>query len=166
MADDLKKALKKAGLASEKEVRQARHQDRLRRKELGEEGLAEERERLERERRAEQARRREADRERERDLQAKREERSRVARLSGILQDADVLAREGGPRRFFFETPSGPIFFVDVSEGLARRLALGDAAVIAAQGVLPREFAIVSGKAAREIEQIERARILFWNAKR
>jgi len=166
MADDLRKALKKAGLASEKEIRQARHQDRVRRKELGADGLAAERERLERERRAEQARRREADRERERAMQARHDEETRASRLAGILQDADVLPREGGPRRFFFEIPAQRIVFVDVSEGLARRLALGDAAIIDAQGILPREFAIVSGKAAREVESIDRKRVLLWNARR
>ncbi|MBM3318243.1 MAG: hypothetical protein FJY75_10385, partial [Candidatus Eisenbacteria bacterium] len=41
---DLRKALKDAGVVSEKELRQARHADRVRRKELGEEGLEAQRE--------------------------------------------------------------------------------------------------------------------------
>ena len=166
MSDDIRKALKKAGLASDKDVRQAKHQDRLRRTELGTEGLAAERRRVELEQQAEQARRRQADRERERLLQARREEQGRLGKIAGLLQDADLLLREAGPRRFFFEMPGGEIVFVDVAEALARRLIQGDAAVIHAGGILPREFSIVSGKAAREIEQLDRARVLFWNARR
>jgi hypothetical protein len=166
MSDDIRKALKKAGLASERDVRQAKHQDRMRRTELGAEGLAAERRRVELEQREEQARRRQADRERERLLQTRREEQGRLGRIAGLLQDEDLLLREAGPRRFFFEMPSGRIAFTDVSETLARRLIQGDAAVIHAAGILPREFAVVSGKAAREIEQLDRARVLFWNARR
>ncbi|MFH1143194.1 MAG: DUF2058 family protein [Candidatus Eisenbacteria bacterium] len=158
--------MKRAGLASDKEIRQAQHQERVRRKELGQEGLEEERRRLERERQAAQVRRRDADRERERLLQQRREAQSRTARIAGLLQDADTLPREGGPRRFFFEMPAGPIAFIDVSEGLARRLVQGDAAIVAARGLLARDFAVVGGKAAREVEQLDRERLLFWNIRR
>lgn len=166
MSDDIRKALKKAGLASEKDLRRTRHEERVRRTEMGAEGLAEEQQRREQERLAEEARKRQADRDRERAMQTRREEETRLGKLAGLLQEADVLGREGGPRRFFFELPDGAIVFVDVSESLARRLIQGDAAIIRATGVLSKEFSVVSGKAAKEIEQLDRARVLFWNARR
>jgi len=165
MTDELRKALKQAGLVSQKKLRQAKHRDRVRRKELGEEGLQAEQERREQEHRADLARRKEVDRERERALQAGRVEADRAARIAHLLQDANLLPREGGPRRFYFETPSGAIPCVEVSESLAQRLIQGDAAIADAHGILPVNFAVISGKAARQLATLEKSRLLHWNAR-
>jgi hypothetical protein len=165
MSDDLRKALEKSGLASQKKLRQAKHQDRVRRKQLGEEGLEAERAQREQDHRAEQAARRNADRARERTRQAQQAEAARAAKITHLLQEANLLPREAGPRRFYFETPAGTIPFVEVSEALARRLIQGDAAIADAAGILPAGFAVISGKAAAELAALEKPRLLHWNVR-
>jgi uncharacterized protein YaiL (DUF2058 family) len=146
-------------------VRQAKHEERVRRTELGEEGLEAERRRHAEELLAEEAARKQAQAER---TQAEREEHeaaSRGTRLEGILRANDLAAREAGQSRFYFTLSDGEIVFVDVADTLARRLAMGDAAIVDGRGILQREFAIVSGKVAVELEAIDRSRILMWNAR-
>lgn len=163
---DLRKALREAGLVSEKQVRQAKHTQRVKRKELGEEGLAAQRAARAAEREAEAARKREADRQRnEAVLQEKATEGSRT-RVHSLLREESLLEREAGPKRFYFALPDGLITFLEVSPGLAKRLTQGDAAIVGAEGVLKSEFTAISGKAAAELERLDRGRILMWNARR
>jgi uncharacterized protein YaiL (DUF2058 family) len=162
---DMRDALRKAGLASEKEVRQAKHRDRVRRTELGEEGLARERAAREAAQAAERTHKKQEDRAREAAQKEARDREERRQRLATLLQENDLMGREGGPRRFYFVTPERTISFLAVSPQLARRLAQGDAAVVAAAPELHADFAVISGKAAHELSAIDPERILFWNAR-
>jgi len=161
---DLRKALKDAGVVSEKELRQARHADRVRRKELGEEGLEAQREHREAELRVEQAERKRADAEGQRRLRAEQEAAGRAARLAALLRAQDLAAREAGSARYYFTMPGGEIAYVEVGDGLSRRLAQGDAAIVDGRGLLDREFGIIPGKAAAELDGIARERIIVWHA--
>ncbi len=162
---DLRKALKQAGVVSAKQVRQAQHDDRVRRKELGEEGLAAERRQKDEAHQAEEAQRKSADAEREKRQRSEREAAARLARLQELLRSHDLAPRGAGPVRFYFTLPDERIFFLDVSDALARRLAQGDAAIIDGQGVLDRDFGIIPGKVAVELERIARQRIVLWHAR-
>jgi len=162
---DLRDAMKKAGVVSEKQVRQAQHGDRVHRKEAGAEGLAAERGQRDTAYAAEQARHRRADAEREKGLRAQRETEGQRGRLGQLVRANDLSAQEAGPRRFYFALPSAEVAFVDVSEALARRLSQGDVAIVDGAGILERDFGLVSGKVAREIEGLDRSRILLWNAR-
>lgn len=162
---DLRDAMKKAGVVSEKQVRQARHGDRVHRKEVGADGLAAEREQREAAFATEQARRRSEDAEMEK---ARRERQASAApplHLAQLVRANDLSVQEAGPRRFYFALPSAEVAFVDVSDALARRLSQGDVAIVDGAGILERDFGLVTGKIAREIEAIERSRILLWNAR-
>ncbi len=160
---DMKDALRKAGLASQKQIRQVEHAGRVHRTNVGAEGLAAEHSAREAELRAEQEQKRAADRTRQRELQAQREAEARHTRVEALLREGNLMAREGGPRRFYFARSSGQIHFLDVSPGLVRRLQMGDAAIVDASGVLPTDFIAISGKAAHELRLIDRERILCWN---
>lgn len=163
---DMKDALRKAGLVSDKEARQAAHRDRVRRKELGEEGLAAERRSLEVAEREEAERRRHEDQARDSKLRAQRAEAERDEKVTRLITEGDLLLREGGPKRFYFEAQGGRIYFLDVSDQLSRRLAQGDAAIVDARGVLRNNYTAVSGKTAAELRALDATRILFWNAER
>jgi uncharacterized protein YaiL (DUF2058 family) len=157
--------MKKAGVVSDTQVRQAQHGERVHRKELGAEGVAAERRQRDEELRAEQARRRREDAEREKARRSAQETEERRARLEQLVRAHDLGAAESGPRRFYFALANGEIAFVDVSDSLARRLGQGDAAILDGRGLLERDFALVPGKVAAEVERIERPRILLWNAR-
>ncbi len=163
---DMKDALRKAGLVSGKQVRRVQHTERVRRKELGEEGLEAERRRREADREAELERKKATDRARQEALEADREEESTRYRVETLLLESNLMGREAGPKRFYFEHPDGYIHFLDVSPPLARRLQMGDAAIVEAHGILSTDFVAIPGKAAHELERIERERILFWNIRR
>jgi len=162
---DMKDALRKAGLVSQRQVRQSEHAGRVHRKEVGDEGLAAERERQAAELQTELERKRTSDLARERELQFQREQEAQRTRIETLLRDANLMTREGGPKRFYFTHPTGQIHFLDVSPGLARRLQMGDAAIIAAAGVLKSDFIAISGKAAHELRLVDRERILYWNVR-
>jgi uncharacterized protein YaiL (DUF2058 family) len=162
---DMKDALRKAGLVSQKQVRQADHAGRVHRQDVGAEGLAAERERRQAELEADLEHKRAADQARERDLQAQREQEAQRTRVEALLRDGNLMAREGGPRRFYFTDPTGQIHFLDVSPGLARRLQMGDAAIVDAAGVLSADFVAISGKAAHELRLVDRRRVIFWNVR-
>jgi uncharacterized protein YaiL (DUF2058 family) len=162
---DLRDAMKKAGVVSDKQVRQSRHEARVHRSEVGAEGVEAERMRRDEELRAETERRGAADAERDRARRAGAEAEARRVRLKALVRDHDLSVSDAGPRRFYFTVAGGEIAFVDVSDPLARRLAQGDAAIIDGRGFLERDFGIVSGKIAVECETIERSSILLWNAR-
>lgn len=162
---DMKDALRKAGLASQKQIRQVEHAGRVHRTNVGPEGLEAERAEREAKLRAEQEQKRTADRDRERARQVQRQDEARRTRVVTLLRDANLMAREGGPRRYYFTHPSGRIHFLDVSPGLVRRLQMGDAAIVDASGLLPADFIAIAGKAAHELQMIERERILCWNGR-
>jgi uncharacterized protein YaiL (DUF2058 family) len=162
---DLRKALKQAGVVSEKDIRRAQHEKRVERKELGEDGLEAERRRRDEELRAEQAQRQQAGAERVQEQRARKENAERRLRVEGLLPTSDLAIREAGPRRFYFAMPDGEVAFVDVSDAMSRRLAQGDAAIIVGKGISERDFAIIPGKVAAELEAVDRARILMWNGR-
>jgi len=162
---DMRKALEQAGLVSQKKLRQAKHRDRVRRKELGDDGV--EAQRAARD--AEQARAREeqkrADAARQQAQRTAAEADARHHRLLGLFQRNDLSLQEAGPRRYFFELPDGRIRFVDVSDAMKRRLAQGDAVIADGAGLLDREFVLLPGKAVSELEATAPERILFWAAR-
>lgn len=163
---DMRDAMKKAGLVSEKDVRQSKHQQRVKRKNLGEEGLTEERRRKDEAFGAELARKRAADQRLAKERESEREVTTEQAKLTSLLREGNLLAREGGARRFYFECPGGQICFLDVSPNLARQLAQGEAAIVDCEGVLKGDFIAVPGKVANELKHLAAERILSWNIPR
>jgi uncharacterized protein YaiL (DUF2058 family) len=162
---DMQDALRKAGLVSKKDTRRVAHEKRVRRKKLGQDGLAAEREQKEADYRAEREAQRQADQAAEaerRKAQAADEERERLAAL---ISANDELPRQTGERRFHFVAEEGRIRCVDVSDSMQKRLIQGAAAIVAAAGIVRGGYAILPARAARELARIDPDLILHWNAK-
>ncbi len=160
---DLRDQLRKAGLVSEKDLRRAKHEERVHASEVGRAGLAAERRAEEERLRAEAEAQRQADRARDEDRKRREREaaaRQRVAQLlaGGLIRDATA-----GNRRFFFVTRSGRISFLDVSDLAARRLSMGSAAIVETGGHLRREHCVLIDRAAAELAASHPEMIRFWN---
>lgn len=160
---DIRDQLRKAGLVSDKQVRAAKHQDRLHRKEVGQEGLESERAESEEAFRRRLEERRQQDRERSEALRRRqagqqRAEALRVKIRAGWLRDAT-----SGARRFYFVVESGRITYLDLSDGAVRRLLGGSAAVVATVGAVRGEFCVVDGHTAQALAREHSDVIRFWN---
>ena len=163
---DLRDAFKKAGMVSDKQIRQAKHDHRVKRKKVGLAGLEAERKEIDEQYKREQDRKRQSDQERaSADSEAKVEAESQTV-LRRLIKEENILPREGGNKRFYFQLPDGLIPYIEISPTLGKRLSQGDAAIVNSQEILSDDFAVLSGKAAHRLGALEQERILFWNIKR
>ena len=127
---DLRKQLRKAGLITDKQVRQAKHKDRVHASEVGREGVVAEKKAEEERLRAEQEGRKRADREREEERKRREKEAAAGQRLTRVIQSGWIREATAGTRRFFFETRSGRISYLDLSDVASRRVSSGSAATL------------------------------------
>jgi uncharacterized protein YaiL (DUF2058 family) len=159
---DLREQLRKAGLVSEKELRRAKHQERVHATEVGRAGLEAQRRDAEDRARREAEAQREADRRREEERRRIREEDAARSRVEKLIRGS-VLTGTSGSRRFFFETPEGRIRFLDVSDLAARRLATGSAAIVEAHGTARDEYCLIDARSASELASIAPRNLCFWS---
>lgn len=160
---DLREQLLKAGLVTSRQVRQAKHDDRVHRKEVGQPGLEAERaaqERAEAERR--EAKRR-ADREREETQRRRAAEQQVAERLQARIRAGWIREATAGAKRFFFVTGGGRITYLDLSDGAARRLLAGTAAIVETRGAVRGEFCVVDASAAQSLAREHPDVLHFWN---
>jgi uncharacterized protein len=160
---DLRDQLLKAGLVSSKQVRQAKHQERVHRKEVGQDGL--QAERSQRERAAEEARqeKRRLDREREEARRRHREEEERAEALARRIRAGWIRDATAGGRRFYFVVEEGRITYLDLSDQAVRRLQAGSAAILSSLGAVRGEFCVVDAGAAGSLARDHPEAIRFWN---
>lgn len=160
---DLREQLRKAGLVSAKQVKQAKHQDRVHRKDVGREGLEEEKRRQEEEVRQEreEKRRQDQDLERARAEERRREEES--TRLLRRIQAGWVREATGGGRRFFFEAGEGRITYLDLNDGAVRRLLSGGGAIVETRGAVRGEFCVVDGATATALRRDHADVVRYWS---
>jgi len=159
----LKDQLLKAKLVSKKQVRKAEHEQRQKRKELGREGLEQEKAR----RRAEQEekellRKEEQQRQEER---RREEERARggLQRVRSLVTGSDLSRFGAGPNPFHYQAADGSLPRVEVSGTMAERLEAGRAAIVELPGDPAPEVYIVPLEVADQVQRIEPAFIRFWN---
>lgn len=160
---DLRKQLRKAGLVSKKQLRQAKHQERVHASEVGREGLVAEREEKEKRLRAEEEARRRSQRKQQEERKRAEAEKGAASRLERVIQSGWIREATAGSRRFFIQTASGRITYLDLSDTAARRVTDGSAAIIETEGVVRGEFCVVVARAAEEIRQLRPELIQFWN---
>lgn len=160
---DIREQLRKAGLVNDKQVRRAKHEERLRAAEVGREGLAAERAAEEERLRREAEARRQADRAREEEARRRAAEEAQTHKLGQSIRGGWIRDATAGARRFFFVTPSGRISFIDLSDMAARRVVTGGAAIVQTLGHVRGEYCVVTDRAASEIEKLAPATVLFWN---
>lgn len=159
---DMRDALKKAGLVSEKQARQARHEQRLHRKEVGDEGLSAEQRRKD----EEFAREREAKRERDRAIEEKRAVEAKVASgrvdLIRLIQNGVVGGAIGGPKQYFFTLPGGRITFLELTDTGFKRLIGGSAAIVDTLGAVRGSYCIVDTATAAALQRERPEAIRDW----
>jgi len=163
---DLKEQLRKAGLVSEKRLRQVKHEERLHASEVGREGLAAERQEQEERLRQEEKARRQGDRAREQERKSKAAQHAATERLAQILTRGWIRDATVGTRRFFFVTREGRITFLDLADLAAIRLGSGTAAIVETGGAVRGAFCVIQETAAEQLAQIDPERIRFWNRRR
>lgn len=160
---DIRDQLKKAGLLTEKQVRQAKHQERLHAAEVGFAGLEAERRAAEQKELAEVAARREADRRRAEEERRRERESAASQRLAQLVRGGWIREATAGSHRFFFVSRSGRISFLDLSDMAARRLAIGAAAIVETQGFVRGEHCVVNDRVASELSQLQPEMVRFYN---
>lgn len=158
---DLREQLRKAGLASDAQVRQAKHQERVHASQLGHKGLEAERLAEEERLRAEAKARKAADRIREEEHRRREQEEEGRERLSHAIRGGWMREATAGSRRFFFATSSGRISFLDLSDIAVRRLASGSAAIVETLGSVRGDYCVVGERAAKEIAQLRPESIVY-----
>ncbi|MFB3908211.1 MAG: DUF2058 family protein [Candidatus Eisenbacteria bacterium] len=160
---DLREQLRKAGLVSDKELRRAKHEERIHAAEVGKQGVEAEQKASEEKFRAELEARKKADREREAERRRREQEQARERRVSLLILNGWVRTATAGNRRYFFAAPDGRIRFLDLSDVALRRVSFGAAAIVETQGAVRGEYAVVDDRTARELSEIAPDRLLFWN---
>jgi hypothetical protein len=158
---DLREELRKAGLASEKQIRQAKHQERVHASQVGHKGLEAERSAEEERLRAETRARRLADQAREEERRRKEKEEATEGRLAQVIRGGWVRDATAGSRRFFFVTRSGRISYLDLTDVAVRRIAGGRAAIVETCGHVRGEYCVVNDRAASELAKLRPDAILF-----
>lgn len=160
---DIRDQLKKAGLLSEKQARQAKHQERLHAAAIGRPGIEAERRAEEERERAEAAARKEADRKRADEERRREREGAAAQRLAQLIRGGWIREATAGARRFFFAGEEGRIHFLDLSDIAARKLATGGAAIVETRGLVRGEYCVVNERAATEISHLHPEVVRFFN---
>jgi len=166
---DLKEAMVKAGLVTEKEARQAGHKERVERKQdRGDSARREAQGRVEEARRQQQA-------QRSRDLelnrgrqggQAERESQARAgqlrrAHIEAALRDGRIESW-GGPRLYWFQDGSR-LESLQVSPDAARSLQEGRAAIVRTLD-LRAPYTLIRADAARRLAELAPERVVTLHA--
>ncbi len=150
---DMREALRKAGLVSEKQARQAKHKQRVHRKSVGHKGLDEER----RQKEAEHAEEASAKRDRDRKLEQERIDQARDVEgkvdPKSLVTQGIIRGAMGGPKQYFFTLPGGQITFLELSDSGFKRLIDGSAAIVESHGASRQAYCVVDPSAAETLEQ-------------
>jgi uncharacterized protein len=160
---DIREQLLKAGLVSAKQVRQAKHQERVHRKEVGQEGLEAEKASREKAILAEEEERRRQDRELEEARMARLAEDEAARALTGSIQAGWIRDATGGNRRFYFVTEGVRITYLDLNDQAVRRLLSGSAAIVVTLGAARGEFCVVDGTTAAGLARDHAEVLRYWN---
>jgi uncharacterized protein YaiL (DUF2058 family) len=163
---DLRDQLRKAGLVSDKQVRRAKHEERVHAKQVGHDGVEAERRAEEERLLAEAEERRKADKARAEAQKKLQEEAEARDRLSNLIRAGWIREATAGSRRIFFETRTGRISFLDLSDSAVRRLSTGRAAIIETCGLVRGEFCVVTDRAAEGIRASQPEIIRLWSEER
>lgn len=149
---DMREALRKAGLVSSKQARQSQHQERVRRKQLGHEGLEAEEQERERQARLEQEQQRARDQEVERARQTRKESAEQSFDPAGMIASG-LIPGAAGAKQYFFTLSSGRITYLEVSDGAHKALQTGNAAIVESLGAVRSQFCVVTAQTAQVLRQ-------------
>lgn len=166
---DMREALLKAGLVSKKDTKQARHQERVHRKEVGREGVEQERRERDAAFQSEQAEKRRQDQERASAQREQEMEASRAAsatsshgQLQALIRSGVQTHAHGGNRRFFFIVEDGRITFLDLTDSGVRALQDRRAAIVDAMGARSETYCVVDEATASALRERDPLVVKFW----
>lgn len=159
---DLRDQLKKAGLVSDKQLRQAKHQERIHASQVGREGVLAERSAEAERLRLEAEERKRLDRERAEQRRRAQEEEAARNRVAALIQGGWIREATAGARRYFFELPGGRITFLDLTDQAVRQVGSGHAAIVRTMGMVRGEFCVVTAGAAAELQKLESNVLCCW----
>lgn len=125
---DLRDAFKKAGLIDDKTDRRLKHEERVQRKELGRDGLEEQKRQDEAARAARDEKKKADTKQAQQRLE---QERARAERWKKLLRSLDEESvRASGPRRFHFRDADGHLPYLQVDDDTGRRIEAGELAIL------------------------------------
>jgi uncharacterized protein YaiL (DUF2058 family) len=157
--NDLRHALKKAGLIDPKAERRLVHDENVRRKKLGREGLDQEKKKKQQARQENEQRQRDAVRQAQERYSDERQRQSRLKELLAQVEQQALGARSGGPKRFHYRDSRGFLPYLAVSDEVVRRLEAGELAIVRRPGrSLP---VLVPSTLAAELNVLAADRVLF-----
>ncbi|MBL8841706.1 MAG: DUF2058 family protein [Planctomycetes bacterium] len=126
---DLRDAFKKAGLIDDKTDRRLKHEQRVEKKELGREGLEEQRRREEAERAQRDAQKKADVKAAQARLDADKQRTERQKKLRAAL-DEQAIRGTGGPRRFHWVDAEGYCPWIALDDTTGRRIEAGEIALV------------------------------------
>ncbi|MFC1889599.1 DUF2058 family protein [Thermodesulfobacteriota bacterium] len=163
----LKDQLLAKKIVDRKQVRRAEHEERLRRKSIGREGLEAERRRAREAAEATQRDTRKRDKARESkrqaELRAQEEESRQAVRVEDLAASGAIREGVEGERRFFFKARSGRVPSLNVSETMEARLVSGRAAIVELSEGATVRWVIVGRSTADKILAIDPEAVRFLN---
>jgi hypothetical protein len=161
---DLKDQLKKSGLVDDKHAKRVSHQEKARKKKIGQDAAAREREQQEAARRERERARREEDRQREQERRQREAEAEERHRLLQLIQTNAMRSGVRGPRRFHFVTREQRIPFLSLNDQTCELLERGHAAICEVPETEPAEFVVVSGETADRIRGLAPDLVRFYES--
>ena len=159
----LRDQLLKAKLIDKKKARQAEHEAKRKKKELGKKGIDKETSRKKEAFDARERERREQDREREKKRKLEKEAQTGIHRLRDICQKGIIREKGRATRQFHFVTRDGRISYTMVSDEMDRRLEAGSVAIVENPGTEPLEYVVVTNDTAEKISALDPESVRFLN---
>lgn len=150
-------AFKKAGLISEKERKKQKHAERVRRKEVGHQGVLEAEEQARAAREARRDEQRERDRERERQRQQRHAANERRARAHDLMRTHGQPPPRG--RRRWHYTVGKQVLFALVDDRSGRRLEAGEVGLVTRGNAL----LILDREHLKEVAELAPECVAFFN---
>ena len=159
--NDIRDALRKAGLVNDKDEKRYRHEERVRKKKLGREGReAERRDQEDRGQQRTEAKKQEVKQAQDEHDRVRRRTEERRSLLSELASQA-VPNGLKGPRRFHYREPDGHLPYVGVNDDISRRLEGGELALVR-HPEPPHALLLVPRALAETLARSEPERVLHF----
>lgn len=150
---DLTDQLKKAGLISEKQAKQAKHKERVKHKKVGHKGADAEHQKKRKEQDARRDQKREQDRARNQQEEAVKLEKVARNQLKNLVRDGAMQV--GGNRRYYFVTQEGKIPYLEVNDGVIRKLQYGELGIVQMPDQKLERFVVLERAKTLQVREVE-----------
>lgn len=156
----LRDQLLKAGLVSQKQARQSEHQQRVKRKSTGRDGLEAEKAAKQAEIAAQKAADRQADKARAADQNAAVDARNLQNQIAQIVSGGRARVDDRGRRRFFFETRDGRVLYLALGDPENDQLISGQLGIVESES---GKVSVIDRATAARVAELDPRWIRCWN---